>query len=88
VGIERQYTGTAGKVENCQIGTFLSYATVKGHVFLDRRLYLPEEWCNDAERRAQAKVSLDVVFQTEPEQAMGQVATRLASRCANALGRW
>lgn len=42
-GVKRQYSGTAGKVENCQIGTFLSYATVKGHVFLDRRLYLPEE---------------------------------------------
>jgi SRSO17 transposase len=63
-------SGTAGKIENCQIGTFLSYATVKGHVFLDRRLYLPEEWCNDAERREQAKVPADVIFQTKPEQAM------------------
>ena len=70
VGVKRQYSGTAGKIENCQIGTFLSYATVKGHVFLDRRLYLPEEWCNDAERRAQAKVPADVIFQTKPEQAM------------------
>ncbi len=41
VGVKRQYSGTAGKVENCQIGTFLSYATTKGHTFLDRRLYLP-----------------------------------------------
>ena len=73
VGVKRQYSGTAGKIENCQIGTFLSYATAKGHVFLDRRLYLPEEWCNDAERREQAKVPADVVFQTKPEQAMAML---------------
>jgi len=73
VGVKRQYSGTAGKIENCQIGTFLSYATAKGHVFLDRRLYLPEEWCNDAERCAQAKVPADVVFQTKPEQAMAML---------------
>jgi SRSO17 transposase len=73
VGVKRQYSGTAGKIENCQIGTFLSYATAKGHVFLDRRLYLPEEWCNDAERRAQAKVPVDVSFQTKPEQAMAML---------------
>jgi len=70
VGVKRQYSGTAGKIENCQIGTFLSYATAKGHVFLDRRLYLPEEWCRDAERREQAKVPAEVVFRTKPEQAM------------------
>lgn len=70
VGVKRQYSGTAGKVENCQIGTFLSYATTKGHVFLDRRLYLPQEWCDDSERRERAKVPEDVVFQTKPDQAM------------------
>jgi len=73
VGVKRQYSGTAGKIENCQIGTFLSYATPKGHVFLDRRLYLPEEWCNDAARREQAKVPADVVFQTKPELAMAML---------------
>jgi SRSO17 transposase len=73
VGVKRQYCGTAGKVENCQIGTFLSYATSKGHVLLDRRLYLPEEWCNDLERREQAKVPADVTFQTKPEQAMAML---------------
>ena len=73
VGVKRQYSGTAGKIENCQIGTFLSYATTKGHVFLDRRLYLPEEWCNDSERREQAKVPADVIFQTKPEQAMAML---------------
>jgi len=73
VGVKRQYSGTAGKIENCQISTFLSYATSKGHVFLDRRLYLPEEWCNDPERREQARVPVDVIFQTKPEQAMGML---------------
>jgi SRSO17 transposase len=73
VGVKRQYSGTAGKVENCQMGTFLSYATGKGHVFLDRRLYLPEDWCNDPERRTQAKVPEEVVFQTKPEQALSML---------------
>jgi len=73
VGVKRQYSGTAGKVENCQIGVFLSYWTAKGHVFLDRRLYLPEEWCNDRERRAQAQVPEEVIFQTKPEQAMAML---------------
>jgi SRSO17 transposase len=75
VGVKRQYSGTAGKVENCQIGTFLSYVTLKGHVLLDRRLYLPEEWANDPERREEAKVPADVVFQTKPEQAMAMLET-------------
>jgi SRSO17 transposase len=73
VGVKRQYCGTAGKVANCQIGTFLSYATTKGHVLLDRRLYLPKEWCNDLERREQAKVPAAVAFQTKPEQAMAML---------------
>jgi len=73
VGVKRQYSGTAGKVENCQIGTFLSYVTAKGHVLLDRRLYLPEEWSQDRERREKAKVPAEVVFQTKPEQAMAML---------------
>ncbi len=68
MGVKRQYSGTAGKVENCQIGTFLSYATPSSHVFLDRRLYLPETWCVDQERRVKAKVPVAVEFQTKPEQ--------------------
>jgi SRSO17 transposase len=74
VGVQRQYSGTAGKIENCQVGTFLSYATVKGHVFLDRRLYLPQAWCEDAERRVQAKVPAEIVFETKPEQAIAMLA--------------
>ena len=78
VGVKRQYSGTAGKVENCQIGTFLSYASAFGHVFVDRRLYLPEEWSADAERRAQAKVPADVAFQTKPQQASAMLASAWA----------
>ena len=72
-GVKRQYSGTAGKVENCQIGTFLSYVTVKGHAFLDRRLYLPQEWCDDPERREKAKIPEEVVFQTKPQQAIAML---------------
>jgi SRSO17 transposase len=74
-GVKRQYSGTAGKIENCQIGTFLSYATAKGHVLLDRRLYLSKEWADDPGRREEAKIPADVVFQTKPEQAMAMLET-------------
>jgi len=70
VGVARQYSGTAGKIENCQIGVFLSYATPRGHVLLDRRLYLPESWCSDPEMRKRAHVPEDVSFQTKPQQAL------------------
>jgi SRSO17 transposase len=73
VGVQRQYSGTAGKVENCQVATLLSYATAKGQVFLDRRLYLPQSWCADQERCRKAKVPQEVGFQTKPEQAMAML---------------
>jgi SRSO17 transposase len=66
VGVKRQYCGTVGKRENCQVGVFLTYGSSRGHVFLDRRLYLPEEWAADAERRQEAGVPKDVTFQTKP----------------------
>jgi SRSO17 transposase len=70
VGVARQYSGTAGKIENCQVGVFLSYSSPRGHVLLDRRLYLPEAWCNDMPRRQAAHVPTDVVFQTKPQLAL------------------
>ena len=73
VGVQRQYSGTAGKVENCQIATVLTYASPQGHAFLDRRLYLPESWCADAARRAKACVPEAVRFQTKPEQALAML---------------
>jgi SRSO17 transposase len=69
VGVKRQYSGTAGKIEHCQVGTFLSYVSSRGQVLQDRRLYLPEEWCDDPARQARAKVPEEVVFQTKSEQA-------------------
>jgi SRSO17 transposase len=55
-GVARQYSGTAGRVDNCQIGVFLAYASSKGHALIDRALYLPEAWCEDAERREEAGI--------------------------------
>lgn len=68
-GVKRQYTGTAGKIENCQIGVFLTYASTKGHTPLDRRLYIPAEWIEDKARRNEAGVAKDTKFQTKPEMA-------------------
>jgi SRSO17 transposase len=69
VGVQRQYSGTAGRRENCQIGVFLGYASSKGRTFLDRALYLPREWVDDAERRQEASVPEEVTFATKPELA-------------------
>jgi SRSO17 transposase len=69
-GVARQYSGTAGRIENCQIGVFLGYATSVGRTFLDRELYLPKVWAEDRERRAEARVDEAVEFATKPELAM------------------
>lgn len=69
-GVARQYSGTAGRIENCQIGVFLGYATGSGRTFLDRELYLPKVWAEDRERRAEARVGEEVEFATKPELAM------------------
>jgi SRSO17 transposase len=69
VGVKRQYTGTAGKRENCQVGVFVAYASERGQAFVDRELYLPEEWAEDKERREQAGVPEEVVMRTKPELA-------------------
>ncbi len=73
VGVKRQYSGTAGRVENCQIGVFLTYAGHKGYSLIDRALYLPEEWTKDPERCKQAGVPEEVTFQTKPEQALSML---------------
>src|SRR5437868_10611127 len=70
VGVARQYTGTAGKRENSQVATVLSYASKDAHVFLDRELYLPEGWAGDRVRRAEAHVPEEVGFATKPQQAV------------------
>lgn len=69
VGVKRQYTGTTGKIDNCQIGVFLCQASEAGAAFLDRKLYLPEEWATDMDRRRKAGVPEEVEFATKPELA-------------------
>lgn len=69
VGVKRQYSGTAGRIENCQIGVFLAYASAKGHALIDRELYLPKEWAADSKRRKEARVPDETTFQTKPELA-------------------
>ena len=69
VGVQRQYSGTAGRIENCQVGVFLAYASRKGRALVDRELYLPKEWAADAARRAEAHVPEQVAFATKPQLA-------------------
>jgi SRSO17 transposase len=68
-GVARQYSGTAGRVENCQIGVFLTYAGPQGHVMLDRELYLPKEWTNDEARCKGAGMPAERLFATKPQLA-------------------
>ena len=70
VGVQRQYSGTAGRIENCQIGVFLAYAGASGRTLLDRELYLPQGWADDRERRVEAGVPESVGFQTKPQLAL------------------
>ena len=68
-GVQRQYSGTAGRIENCQIGVFLTYATTQGRVLLDRELYLPQVWADAGQRRREAGVPEEVRFRTKPQLA-------------------
>ena len=76
-GVQRQYSGTAGRVENCQLGVFCAYVTGKGRALIDRELYLPKSWTDDRDRCREAGVPDDVQFAAKPE---------LARRCW--AGRW
>lgn len=69
VGVKRQYCATTGQVETCQVGVFLYYTTAAGGAFIDRELYLPEDWSDDRRRCQDAGVPDDVLFQTKPELA-------------------
>lgn len=74
VGVARQYCGRSGKVDNCQVGVYLTLATRTGTGFLDRRLYLPKSWCEDSPRRKKAHIPEHVRFQTKPELAQAMLA--------------
>ena len=69
VGVRRQHNGRLGKVDNCQVGVFLAYATPAGTVLADHRLYLPKDWADDPDRRKETRVPEDVQFRTKPELA-------------------
>jgi len=78
-GVARQYSGTAGRIDTCQIGVFLGYGSPEGHALMDRELYLPKEWTNDRERCAAAAVPDDTDFATKP-----QLAQRMIERAITA----
>jgi len=79
-GVARQYTGSAGKITNCQIGVFASYVSRRGHAFIDRGLYLPKEWTADAKRMKAAHVPDDVRFATKPRIAQAMIAHAIAAK--------
>ena len=78
-GVGRQYTGSAGKITNCQIGVFATYASRHGHAFIDRRLYLPKAWTNDPPRMTTAHVPPGTVFATKPTLARQMIDRALAA---------
>jgi SRSO17 transposase len=78
-GVARQYTGSAGKITNCQIGVFASYVSRHGHAFIDRALYLPKRWTDDPDRLKATYVPSDVAFATKPQLAAGMIERALAA---------
>jgi SRSO17 transposase len=76
-GVGRQYSGTAGRIENCQIGVFLAYAAPAGRTFIDRELYLPRGWIADRDRCAEAGIGVEVPFRTKPELALAMLTRAL-----------
>jgi SRSO17 transposase len=78
-GVGRPYTGSAGKIANCQIGVFAAYVSGKGHAFIDRALYLPKAWADDRPRRAAAQVPEDVAFATKPGLARAMIERAMAA---------
>ena len=84
-GVQRQYSGTAGRIENCQLGVFLTYASSKGRALIDRELYLPASWTADRDRCLEAGIGEEVQFATKPELARRMVER---ARDAGALFGW
>lgn len=85
VGVARRYSGTAGRIENAQVGVFLAYASRFGRALIDRRLFLPESWAGDAERRAKAHAPEEVAFAAKIAMARDLIAAALE---AGAPCRW
>ena len=72
-GVQRQYTGTAGRIENSQVGVFLGYASRHGQALIDRALYLPKEWAEDADRRREARIPVKAAFTTKPKLGLAML---------------
>jgi SRSO17 transposase len=85
VGVQRQYTGTAGRIENAQVAVYLTYAGARGHAMIDRELYLPKSWAEDPGRLAKAGVPEDIEFFTKPALATGMLTRALD---AGVPARW
>src|SRR3954451_23816901 len=79
VGVQRQYSGTAGRIENCQIGVFLGYASRHGHALIDRVLYLPQTWTDDPSRCRNAGIPDAVTFTTKPKIGRAMLERALAA---------
>ena len=79
-GVARQYTGSAGKITNCQIGVFAAYVSRHGHAFIDRALYLPKAWTNDVARCTAAHVPAEVEFSTKPQLAAAMIERAISAR--------
>ncbi|MGX1117396.1 SRSO17 transposase [Streptomyces ambofaciens] len=79
-GVQRQYSGTAGRTENCQVGVFLAYATDRGRTLIDRRLYLPTSWTDDRERCRRASIGDEVAFETKVAMAKAMVRRAIADK--------
>jgi SRSO17 transposase len=79
-GVSRQYTGSAGKITNCQVGVFAAYVSRHGHAFIDRALYLPKGWTDDPARLKAAHVPVDVGFATKPRLAARMIERAMADR--------
>src|SRR5580704_2465633 len=80
-GVQRQYSGTAGRTENCQVGVFLAYASRFGHALIDRELYLPRSWTDDPQRCRAAGIPAEAEFTTKPRQAQAMIARAVAAGC-------
>lgn len=84
-GVQRQYSGTAGRIENCQLGVFLTYASPRGRALIDRELYLPTSWTEDRARCAEAGIGAAVEFATKPKLAQAMLERLLANHGREAM---
>jgi SRSO17 transposase len=78
-GVQRQYSGTAGRTENCQVGVFLAYASPRGHALIDRELYLPQSWTTDRDRCRAAGIPDEIEFATKPRLAQAMLSRAITA---------